>query len=225
MKRFLRTQCCAIALLILAAIAVNAQDELHQTYPLSANGTVSLSNVSGPVRITSWNENRVQVDAVKRGNREDFALVEFRVTDSPERLQIETISQRTNWRGNRNVWVEYDLKVPRSAVLNPITTTSGNITINDAGSRVVARSTSGDVTLRGINGDTKVSVTSGNISAERMGGALAITSTSGDLHINEVSANLTATTTSGNITAIDLRADVSVAATSGDIRVERASGR
>lgn len=225
MKRFLLTTNFIIALLILAATAVYAQDELHKSYSINLNGTLSVTNVSGFIRITGWNENRVQVDAVKRGNKEDFPLVEIRVTDSADRLQIETITPRMNWGRNRNVWVEYELKVPRSVILNSITTTSGDITILDAGSRVVARSTSGEVTARGTGGDTNLTTTSGDITSDRVNGALIVSSTSGNVRASEIIAKLSIQTTSGDITAIDLHNDATIAATSGDIRIEKAGGR
>ncbi|HEX4945588.1 MAG TPA: DUF4097 family beta strand repeat-containing protein [Blastocatellia bacterium] len=225
MNRFLRTSSLAVVLLILAATVVAAQDELHQSYPLNANGTVSVNNISGFIRVTGWNENRVQVDAVKRGNQEDFAQVEMRVTASPERLQIETIYPRMNWGRNRNVWVEYELKVPRGALLNSISTTSGDITILDAGSRVTARATSGNINVRGASGDTNLNTTSGDITAERINGALTINATSGTVRVSEISSNLAARTTSGDITALDLRDDATLTTTSGDIRVEKAGGR
>ena len=225
MNRYLLTSSITIALLILAATAVTAQDEVHKSYPLTANGTVSVTNVSGFIRITGWSENRVQVDAVKRGNKDDFALVEIRVTDSPERLQIETITPRMNWGRNRQVWVEYELKVPRGAILNSISTTSGDISILDAGARVTARSTSGNITVRGTSGDTNLHTTSGDVTADRTNGALTINCTSGTVRVREVSARLSVHTTSGDVTATDLRDDATITATSGAIRVEKAGGR
>jgi DUF4097 and DUF4098 domain-containing protein YvlB len=225
MKHVFLTTTFAICLFALTVINVCAQDKLHKTYPLNPNGTVSVHNISGYIRITGWNENRVQVDAVKRGNQDDFSQVEIRVTDSPDRLEINTIYPRGFGRGRNQVEVNYELKVPRSAILNPITSTSGNITIFDAGARVAARTTSGDITLRGISGDASISSTSGNISAERMGGILTVSSTSGDLRISDVAARVSAHATSGNLTALDLHDDISAIATSGDIRIEKVRGR
>ena len=225
MKRILSTSSIIIALLLLAVVAVSAQDELHKSYPLNPNGTVSVSNISGSIQITGWSENRVHVDAVKRGNQEDFAQVEIRVTDSPERLQIETIGPRTNWGRNRNVSVEYELKVPRGANLNFISTTSGDIRILDAGARVIARSTSGEVTVRGTSGDTNLTTTSGDITADHVNGTLTINCTSGSVRASQISARLSAHTTSGDITATDVRDDATVNSTSGDLRVEKVGGR
>ncbi|MBL8206958.1 MAG: DUF4097 family beta strand repeat protein [Blastocatellia bacterium] len=225
MKRFLLTSSIVITLSILAGTSLRAQDDLHQSYPLNANGTVSVTNISGSIRITGWNENRVQVEAVKRGNKDEFSLVEIRVSNSPERLQIETIYPRSSWRQNRNVWVEYELKVPQGAILNPIATTSGNITITEAGGRVIARSTSGNVTVERTSGETNLNTTSGDITAERTSGTLTINSTSGNVHVKEVKSKLSIHTTSGDVLATDLRDDASMTVTSGEIRVETASGR
>lgn len=214
-----------ICLLALSATRVSAQDELHKTYLLTPNGTVSITNVSGYIRITSWNENRVQVDTVKRGDQNDFSLVEIRVTDSPNRLEINTIYPRNFWRGRNHVEVNYDVKVPRGAMLDPITSTSGNIFITEAGSRVVARSTSGDISVRGISGDTSVTSTSGSVSAERVAGTLTITSTSGDIRINDVEAKVAARTTSGDLTASNIRNDTTAQSTSGDVRISQIGGR
>jgi DUF4097 and DUF4098 domain-containing protein YvlB len=207
MKHLFLTSSFVLCLLALATTSLRAQDELHQTYPLSANGTVSIQNVSGYIRITSWNENRVQVDAVKRGDREEFSQVEIRVADSPDRLEITTVYPRNFGRGRNRVEVNYDVKVPRSAVLAPITSTSGAITITEPGARLNARSTSGDVVVRGSRGEVNIA------------------STSGDVGISEAEANVTAHSTSGDLTATDIRADLTAHATSGSLHIERVRGR
>ena len=225
MKRLFITSSFTIALLLLATTGLSAQDDLHQSYPLNERGTVSVTNISGFIHITGWSENRVQVDAVKRGNKEDFSLLEIQVSSNAERLEISTNAARMSRRMNRNVWVEYELKVPRNAILNSIATTSGDIRISDAGSRVTARSTSGNVTVRGISGETNLNTTSGDISAEQINGSLTLRSTSGDVRVNDIGAKLSVIATSGNITAVRLSSDVSIIVTSGDIRIEKAGGR
>lgn len=197
--------------------------ELHETYDLAPGGAVAVTNSSGYIRVTSWNENRVRVDAVKRGGRdEDFGQVEIQVMARPERIEIRTIYARE--RGSR-VSVDYDLKVPRSAVLNALTTNSGEIAVNSPVARVTARSSSGGITVRDITGDAVLSTTSGNIRADRIGGLLSANSTSGDLQVSEVASTLNARCTSCNIVARGARDDVTAQATSGNIEIERAGGR
>src|ERR1700730_18315851 len=40
-------------------------EELHKTYPIDADGRVSLNNVNAAVHIAAWYRNKVQVDAIK----------------------------------------------------------------------------------------------------------------------------------------------------------------
>jgi DUF4097 and DUF4098 domain-containing protein YvlB len=197
--------------------------ELHETYDLSPGGAVAVTNTSGNIRVTSWNENRVKVDAVKRAQRdEDPGQVEIQIVPRPERIEIRTVYLRD--RGSR-VSVDYELKVPRSAVLNSLTTSSGDITVNDPVARVTARSSSGAITVREVTGDANLTSTSGRITTGRVGGSLNVNATSGELVIGEVASSLTARCSSCNISARGLRDDVTAITSSGNINLERIGGR
>lgn len=197
--------------------------ELHETYDLAPGGAVAVTSASGYIRVTSWNENRVKVDAVKQGRSdEDFSQVEIQVMARPERIEIRTIYPR--YEGSR-VSVNYDLKVPRGAVLNALTTTSGEITVSDTVARVTARSTSGSITVRETTGDAVLSTTSGNIRADRIGGLLSVNATSGNLVIGEVASTLNARCNNCNIVARGLRDDVTARTSNGAIELERIGGR
>lgn len=216
----------AVILLAVLAGAAQAQSfdrEFHQTFELNADGTVSVTNSSGNIRVTSWNQNRVQVDAVKQARREeDWPQVEIRVNSRPDRLEIVTVYPRGR---SNSTSVNYDLKVPRTAVLNSLNNTSGEVSITGPVARVIARSTSGNVSATDVTGDANLSSTSGNASATRIGGALSIGSTSGNVNVNDVAARLNARSTSGNITIRQTRDDAGANCTSGSIRMERIGGR
>ena len=200
-----------------------AAHELHETYDLAVGGTVAVSNVSGYIRITSWEENRVKVDAIKRGrNQDDAALVEIQVITQPNRVELRTIYPRGR---SNNTWVDYDVKVPRSAILNSLSSISGDITVSDSVARVTARSTSGNVTVREVTGDAFLTTTSGNIRADRIGGALTIGTNSGELFIGEVNSTLNARSLSSNIRVTGVRDDVTANTLSGNVELKRIGGR
>src|SRR5262245_9918793 len=206
-----------------AAQSAQQDRELHETYDLTPGGVVSVNNTNGYIRVTSWNEDRVKVDAVKRGRRdEDLGQVQIQVTPRPGRIDIRTIYPRNE---DSRIPVDYDLKVPRGAVLNALTTTSGEITVNDPVARVTANSTSGAITVREIAGDAILSSTNGQITAGRIGGSLSVTSTNGNLAISEVASTLNARCTNCNISARGLRDDATVRTTSGAIELDRVGGR
>jgi DUF4097 and DUF4098 domain-containing protein YvlB len=215
-----------------AAQSAEQSREFHETYDLAPGGVVSVNNTSGYIRVTSWGEDRVKVDAVIRGRRdEDLGQVQIQVTprpgrpdrpDRPDRIDIRTVYARGD--GDR-LSVDYDLKVPRGAVLNALTTTSGRITVYDAVARVTANSTSGPITVREVTGDATLSSTSGDITADRVGGSLVVTATSGNLVIGEVASTLNARCNNCNISARGLRNDATVRTANGSIELERIGGR
>ncbi len=215
-----------LTLLLAVGAPVPAQSfprELHESYNLNPDGTISVTNTSGNIRITTWNENHVQVDAVKRARREeDWPLVEIRVSSRPERLEINTIYPRG--RAN-STSVDYELKVPRGALLSNIATTSGDVTITGPVASVVARSTSGNVTAADVSGNANLSSTSGNARAERIGGSLSISATSGKVSATEIAARATARSANGDISLSKVRDDAHAYCASGSIRLEQIGGR
>ncbi len=226
----------AICLLTLSGVAspVAAQSagqtrELHQTYDLAPGGTVAVTNTSGYIRVTSWNENRVKVDAVKRGLSEDEVnQVEIQVItrpDRPDRIEIRTLHPRGVGVRPSRVSVDYDLKVPRTAVLDGLATTSGDITVSDPVAGVTARASSGNITVREVSGNAVLSTASGRITVDRVGGSLSLTAVSGDLAIGEVGSALNVRCARCNIRAAGLRDDVTAQTTSGNIELERVGGR
>ena len=67
------------------------REEFHQTYPLFAEGRVTLHNVSGTVKITGWDRNEVRVDAVKRAERrERLSEAEIKVESTADSIRIWT---------------------------------------------------------------------------------------------------------------------------------------
>ena len=197
--------------------------ELHETYDLAPGGVVSVNNTSGYIRVTSWGEDRVKVDAVKRGRRdEDLGQVQIQVTPRSGRIDIRTTYLRND---DSRISVDYDLKVPRGAVLNALTTTSGEIAVYDPVARVTANSTSGPITVSEVTGDATLSSTSGQITAGRIEGSLSVNATSGNLVIGEVARALSARCNNCNINARGLRNDATVRTANGSIELERIGGR
>ena len=109
-KRITLTALLALTVLLTAASSVLTQqssemlrEEFHQTYPLAADGRVSLENINGAVHVTAWDRNEVKVDAVKsayRRERLDEAKIEVQSEANSDvgLLPLETaISNRLTW--------------------------------------------------------------------------------------------------------------------------------
>jgi hypothetical protein len=99
-----------VALLLNAALAhasdrddTIASEEFHQTYPLTANGRISLENINGAVHVKVWDQNHVKVDAIKRAyDEERLKNAEIRAGTTA----ITTILLRWNTRSRSLVMLD-----------------------------------------------------------------------------------------------------------------------
>src|ERR1044072_5049295 len=97
-KRFMLSLLALAALALTAAVAARAQsslpqgtEEFHQSSPPPADGRVSLSNISGGVRVSAWDRNEVRVDAVKRAyTPERLQEARIEVGASPSAVRTQT---------------------------------------------------------------------------------------------------------------------------------------
>lgn len=85
------------------------------------------------------------------------------------------------------------------------------------GARVIARSQSGDVSIKGTRGEVEVSGASGDIQVDDVVGRLTVNSFSGEVTASSVNGDVEVNTQSGDLKLTDVRGDVQVGNTSGDI--------
>jgi len=144
-------------------------EEFHQTYPLSATGSVELENINGSVQIKAWDRDEVKVDAIKHaGSKERLQEAAIKIEASRDSISIRTEYPRHD----HNVWnskhdepatVEYSLMVPRNARLSEIKLVNGNLD------------------LEGVNGEVRVSCVNGRLSARKLGGRAELSTVNGKL--------------------------------------------
>lgn len=197
-----------LGLITLAALALTAADsgraqssrpelteEFHQTYPLSATGRVSLSNINGSVRISAWDRNEVKVDAIKRAyTQERLREAEINVSANSGSIEIETEYPDYHWdsrdreRHENPASVEYTLMVPRNARVEEVSLVNGGLDIEGLSGPVHASSVNGKVAARGLNGPVNLSVVNGRLEAslDSLGG-------SGSVNLSAVNGPLVAT--------------------------------
>jgi DUF4097 and DUF4098 domain-containing protein YvlB len=207
--------------LVLAAAAFGdpageLREEFHHTYPLAANGRVSLHNVSGTVRITAWDRNEVRVDAVKRAERrERLAEAEIKVESTADSIRIWTrypdrdtrITGDEKNRYDNAASVDYTLSVPRGARLDSVELVNGSLDITGVAGDVRASTVSGRFKATGLAGEAKLSTVSASLDAsfDRLSELKPVTlnSVSGAIVLtlpSDAQAQVRANTLSGPIT-------------------------
>ena len=159
-------------MLAIAAVAVGGQfsqkdltEELHKTFPLEADGRVSVGNVNGAVRISAWDRNEVQVDAIKRGRtREALDDARIVIDSSSSSISVRTKYPEHNHRHD-SASVEYTVKVPRHARLWSIDTVNGSVDVSGVAGDVKISSVNGPVTAANLAADARLTTVNGSLKA------------------------------------------------------------
>ena len=119
-----------VAVLLLAApVVASAQTEtetVERTLRLPANGTVSLRNFSGDVRISAAGGNDVVIKALRRATRDRLDHIKLDIVESGSTIRIEANKRDEGWKDRENnvVETEFEIGVPASASAISIAATS-----------------------------------------------------------------------------------------------------
>ncbi|MBX3735124.1 MAG: DUF4097 family beta strand repeat protein [Candidatus Didemnitutus sp.] len=143
----------ALSLAAAASLSATVTEKFTQTYPLAADGTVSLDNVNGTVEIVGWDKNEVSVEAEKSAASADsLKRIEILVEATPDHVAIKTKLEKKWFSfGFNRAEVRYKLHVPATATLNKIDVVNA------------------DVHVRGVKGYVDLDTVNGSIDAEGLG--------------------------------------------------------
>lgn len=213
----------AAALLALAAAPAAAkwgdgdsrekyEEKFQKTEKLAADGRIFLINISGDIKVATWDKAEVFIDALKVSRaktaeraKENAALVKIEVSRTDGRLEIRTrYPEGRNVFKDSNVSVNYILTIPARA-------------------EVEVKNVSGDVRAEAVGGRAKLETVSGDIAASRMARGGTFVTVSGKLVLAEVSDGLKAKTVSGDISVSGAIGSVEAKTVSGDIELRSLS--
>ncbi len=155
---------------IIQVVRLDETERFEQTYPLNANGKVSVSNVNGSITVEAWDRPEVKLEAVKIADSRD-RLSEFsvRIDSQPDFLNVETEYEKQNNRQygkNYKTEVQYRLTVPRTAVLDEIETVNGEIRISNTTNITKASAVNGKIIAVNLQGTAKLSTVNGTVEAD-----------------------------------------------------------
>jgi hypothetical protein len=189
-------------------------EKFEQTYPLSRNGNVSVSNVNGSIVVEAWDRDEVRLEATKiADSRETLADVEIKVNASADSFSVETDYKSWKWNEKRNenrtrkLEVEFRLWVPRTAVLNEIETVNGSVSVSNFTNVTKISAVNGNVTASNLRGAANLSTVNGQVNADfdrvEAGSKISLSTVNGQANLvlpSDVSATVKADSLNGNIT-------------------------
>jgi hypothetical protein len=197
------------------AVAHQLQDEtekFEQTYPLSANGRVRVSNVNGPITIEAWDRNEVRLTYGKTADtKERLADVQIKIDSRPDYFSVEADHEwskdKDHWRFGNKLTVEFKIMAPRGAVLNEIENVNGPVTVSDFTNVTRVSAVNGTVTAVNIRGNGRFSTVNGTVTAEfdrlTAGNTVSLDTVNGTARLvlpSDASATVKADSLNGNIT-------------------------
>lgn len=195
-------------------VLLDETERFEQTYPLSANGRVSVSNVNGSITIDTWDRKEVKLEAVKTADtKEGLSEVEIKIDARADSLNVET--NYDNWKrdgGNRG-WknynkrtVEYRLTVPKNAVLDEIETVNGSVNITNSNNLTKASTVNGQVTATNLRGTAELSTVNGTVEANfdqlQSSSKISLNTVNGQVNLvipSDANATVKADTVNGSI--------------------------
>jgi hypothetical protein len=216
----------AVSALAVAAASASAQErprarDFRWSKVLPAGQWVRVHNISGDVRVTAVDGDRVDVVGIRRGGGSyDEDDVRVDVHEGRDGVTICALWGEESWCDDRGSHIEshgrggrrrrgqidFEVRLPRRLKLSA-NSVSGDVDVNGAGDEVRAHSVSGDVRLERVRAPavTAASV-SGDIEAHiealTGGGALRFTSVSGNVSLQlprSLDADVTMRTVSGEL--------------------------
>lgn len=173
---------------------------------------VVVSGVADRIELVGWNDDGVQVEAVKHafgwnGGAADEALDQLEVVMTPqgETLMIE-VRRPIGAIVGRAPYAELRIALPEGA---------------SAEAHVV----SGAIDVAEVRGDLTLSTVSGDLETTDTSGSLALSTTSGDLEVRDHRGPLTADSVSGDLELSGALVSPAVQTVSGDASLDGATGR
>jgi DUF4097 and DUF4098 domain-containing protein YvlB len=211
-----------LLLICLPSLALSRIEERKEvTYNLNKDGKVYLENVSGDISISSWNKNRIRINAVKKAragfNLNDASIDIHQYDDSNIRI-LTRRDERSDRFGESNVSVYYELIIPDKAQVR-IKTVSGDVVAVNVGGAVNITTVSGDIEVLTVDNGIKCKTISGDIDLGDITGNAEIETISGEIFIDNINGSVAANTVSGDIRleALSDADEIILETTSGEV--------
>lgn len=186
-------------------------EEFHQTYSITPDGRVELSNINGDVHIASWDQNEVKVDAVKYADtKEQLDEAKIEVDAGKDYVSIRTKypdhDHTFNWGSHNNpASVEYTVTVPRNARLDEINLVNGALDVAGVSGEIRASCVNGRLDAKNLGGQAKLSTVNGRLVAsfdQLASNSVELNSVNGGIGLtipSDSNARVEASTVSGGI--------------------------
>ncbi len=191
------------------------RERIEQSYPLSSNGRVKVSNINGSIILESWDRNEVRLEATKIAqSKEALAAMQLKIDSRADHFSVEVdlgdwrkIVGERGWKNMGRNEVQFKLSVPRTAVLDDIETVNGSVTVSGFTNITKVSAVNGNVSAANLRGSASLETVNGEVKAEfdqlDPAGRISLETVNGRAHLvipSDSNATVKADTLNGSIT-------------------------
>jgi hypothetical protein len=177
------------------------------TFAVREGQRLEVSNFSGSITVTAWNENKVRVQSTSSSDpfEVDVGSITIDVNSHGGRYggpgDAELTIQVPAWMDLELSGNEVDLTIRGARGAISASTVQGRVSIEGGEGSVEATSVEGDIDVTNVKGRIEVSTTEGQITVTNAGGeGLDLESVDGDIDMSGITAlNVSANTVDGQI--------------------------
>lgn len=192
--------------------------DFHYSYPLNANGRVSVETFNGSIEISGWDQNTVDISGTKYGPSQSEAdALNVSVDHAADSVDIRVV-RPSIWRNN--IGARFVLKVPRGAVVDRITASNGAIRITDGAGPAHLKTSNGHITIEGLHGDVDAHTSNGAIDLMDIEGDVQAHTSNGHIRAEGLNGSFDVSTSNGPVNAHLSKADRPVRAESSNGAIE-----
>lgn len=201
MKSFKKTLIVAgillgVSIFMGGALAVN-KEAYRKTFSVKPGTVLKIFNKNGAIAVNGWDRDYVEVEALMKKHWWTSSLKEpgIDVTNGNE-FVVRTLYSTAL---SEAIPVQYRITVPKEMLVSHAETSTGKIHVAEVAGNVDAKTATGDIQIRQVNGFVKAVTSTGKINADVVSGDVDAKTATGDIQIRQVNGFVKAVTSYGKI--------------------------
>ncbi len=182
-------------------------ESIYEEHPADSNTVLRASTVNGYIEIHSWDQNAMNVSALKYADsEEELEELDLEVTVNGDEIDIEARHPTGNIG---NAGINLEIKVPYGAAIESLISVNGRIEVVDVSIVERVGTVNGDVHLEDVGVVHDVNTTNGAISVEilTMSNNVELASLNGEIEVHimtSLDATINIETSNGHISVHDV---------------------
>ena len=214
--------------LVLAALTLSGcelltvSEEFYETYHVKEGSSLEVENLNGNVDIQGWEEEYMEVEAVKKSRRGASMLEKAAIeVEVGEKIFIETqYSNKT-----AHVSVNYKIRLPKDVTVARVKNSNGSISLNEVSGDAEAATSNGRVSIFNVDGIVKARSSNGTIEISGVRGLAGTRTSNGSIkaEIPALPDDIEVKTSNGSIDVkIDpgINADITASTSNGSVNYQ-----